>query len=176
MKALRGSPGICARCSNVYGSCCVACGDDEIHHTFVSEAESLVISGLPVSSDGDPLMSEPNSRIFINRIGSIFPDRLEDVVKAFPVNKMHRSLSVDCFGRCRLLGSRGCVLEKKGKPLFCSIYPFWFINGELVTFNNDSCLALRETSDVKELMKLFSTDEERLRKIYSQIVLLWLGK
>ncbi|HPS59408.1 MAG TPA: hypothetical protein PK514_14995 [Spirochaetota bacterium] len=175
MKAVQGSPGICARCSTVFGSCCVACGDDDIHHTFVSEHEAALISGLPVSLDGDPLMSEPNSRVFINRIGSIFPDRLEDVVKAFPVNKTHRSLAVDCFGRCTLLGSKGCVLEKKGKPLFCRIYPFWFINGVLVTFNNDSCLALRETSDINELMKMFSTDEERLGELYSRIVSSWLG-
>lgn len=161
-------------CSTVYGSCCIACGDDDIHHTFVSEQEAAVIAGLPVSDDGDPLMSEVNDEVFIKRIGSIFPDRLEDVVRAFPLNKKHRSLSVDCFGRCKLLGSKGCVLERKGKPLFCRIYPFWFINGRLVTFNNDSCLALRKTSDLKELMELFSTNEVTLRSLYDSIVSLWL--
>ena len=176
MKSVKENPDICARCSSVYGSCCIASGDDDIHHTFVSEHEASVISLLPVSLDGDRLISEPNSEIFIKRIGSIFHDRLPDVVKAFPLNRMHRSLAVDCFGRCTLLGNKGCMLVKKGKPLFCRIYPFWFINGVLVTFNNDSCLALRETSDIKELMKLFSTDEERLRKIYNEIASLWLGK
>lgn len=176
VKAAAESPVICARCSSVYGSCCIASGDDEIHHTFVSEHEASVISGLPVSLDGDPLMSEPNSEVFIKRIGSLFPDRLIDVVNAFPVNRTHRCLAVDCFGRCTLLGSKGCMLKKKGKPLFCSIYPFWFINGVLVTFNNNRCLALVETSDINELMKMFSTDEERLRKIYNEIASLWIGR
>lgn len=174
MKAGQGSPGICAICSTVYGSCCIACGDDEIHHTFVSEQEAAAISGLPVSCDGDPLISEANDEVFIKRIGSIFPDRLEDVVRAFPLNGTHRSLSVDCFGRCTLLGSKGCVLKKKGKPLFCRIYPFWFIDGRLVTFNNESCLALRKTSDTKELMQMFSTNEESLRELYESIVAQWL--
>ena len=176
MKTVDESPGICAMCSTVYGSCCIACGDDDIHHTFVSEQEAAVIAGLPVSDDGDPLMSEVNDEVFIKRIGSIFPDRLENVVRAFPLNKKHRSLSVDCFGRCTLLGENGCILAGKEKPLFCRIYPFWFINGVLVTFNNDRCLALRESGDIKELIDVFGTDEAALRDTYGVIVSTWFGK
>ena len=174
MKELQGGPGICARCSAVYGSCCVAYGDDDIHHTFVSRPEASVISG--AARDCGALMSEPNSEVFIKRIGSMFPDRLEEVVKAFPLNKLHSSLSVDCFGRCTLLGSGGCVLAEGQKPLFCRIYPFWFINGVLVTFNNDRCLALRESGDTGELLDIFGVDEAGLRDIYAEIVLTWLGK
>ncbi len=150
-------------------------GDNDAHNTVVSREEALLIASVSSCPGSDLFMTESNTEAFIKRTGSIFPDRPEDVVRVFPLNGEHTSLSVDCFGRCTLLGSEGCVLGHGEKPLFCRIYPFWFINGILVTFNNDRCLALQQTPDPAELMALFGVDEPGLREIYDEILLKWFG-
>jgi Fe-S-cluster containining protein len=150
-------------------------GDNGAHHTVVSREEALMIASVLSCPEPDMFMTESNTEVFIKMTGSIFPDRLEDVARVFPLNGEHTSLSVDCFGRCTLLGSEGCILGQGEKPLFCRIYPFWFINGILVTFNNDRCLALQQAPDLAELMVLFGVDEPGLREIYDEILLKWFG-
>ena len=154
----------------------MAADGDEIHHTVVSELEASVIAGAGVSGGEEPFLTEQNSKAFIQGVGSLFPDHLEYVVEAFPLKGRHLSLAVDCFKRCAFLGSGGCLLPDNKKPLFCRIYPFWFVKGKLVTFNNNRCLALLKTSDINELMDMFKVDEKNLRELYAEIVFLWLGK
>lgn len=171
----KNSGNICARCSTIYGSCCVAAQWSDFHSTLVSGNEAKRIMNY-MKKGGLFFSWEPNNESFIKFIISLFPEFSEDTLRAFNPDESHRSLGIDCFGRCSLLGGNGCLLPYDVRPLFCRIYPFWFIRGELKIFKNERCLALDVTTDPDKMIQLFRTSRSTLEIIYKKILLEWLSR
>ncbi|HQO39602.1 MAG TPA: hypothetical protein PK986_03955, partial [Spirochaetota bacterium] len=67
MKPEGSCPGICARCSTIYGSCCVVYGDNDAHNTVVSREEALLIASVSSCPGSDLFMTESNTEAFIKR-------------------------------------------------------------------------------------------------------------
>lgn len=166
--------GVCSRCSRIYGSCCVTPPGCTPHPTLVSDYEAAAITGF-LQNDNEIFSKEPNAEPFIKMVGSLFPDYLADVVKCYNLAGSHRTLKIDCFGRCSLLGKDGCILPHDVRPFFCRIYPFWFIGNELKTFVNDRCLALNEADETGVLLEMFNTNKENLNLIFNMLLFYWLG-
>jgi len=166
---------ICARCSATFGSCCIAVPGCGYHSTFVSDDEARVIEKY-ISGSENLFTYETNTVEFIKYAGSLFPDYPDEVVRCFPLNGKHRSLHIDCFGRCRFLSGNGCILPSAIRPGICRIYPFWIIRGDLKLFTNDRCLAQQEASDIPGQLLLFQMSENDVKKIYEDIIHAWFGK
>ncbi len=165
---------ICARCA-FHGNTCCQCrpGEEELLPP-VSEAErEWMIRTVPWAVEKTFLVREANSERFIRLMGRLFPDHLVKVDSLFPPDGWHYRLAIDRANRCVLLGSKGCMLPALARPLFCRIFPFWFIEDQPQIFEFSDCLALQTAETVPELCSLLGTSPGELTDLHHEICRTW---
>lgn len=168
------NPHICCRCHRSGDSCCKvrnACENDI--QLPVSETEVKKIMTLQKGKEKRDFFDiVPNTRQFIDQIGQLFPDRSDSVTETFPKTTNHYELKT-VNDSCIFLNDSGCSLPTEVRPLSCRIYPFWFLNGEPMIFQDSHCLALRLYKNIPEVLLSLGTSPGELIDLYNQMCHAW---
>jgi len=169
-----GNPTTCARCAKLGPTCCQCRPGEEELAALVSESERNHMAAIAPWTIGEHFVVQvPNSPPFIDHMIRLFPDRAEEVYQMLPAEGWHYRLHIDKIGQCSLLGPRGCLLPREARPLFCRIYPFWFIGQQLQVFVYDHCLAIQESVTVQELCISMGTSPEQLYELFARLCRAW---
>ncbi|MEA1967488.1 MAG: hypothetical protein U9N77_04645 [Thermodesulfobacteriota bacterium] len=171
---IKTNPAICSQCDAIYKSCCRLKSDktDDMP-TPVSEPEIVrIMTALKINDRNDILEEKKNSTLFISQLTSLFPDRVDSILKVFPEKGRHFELKT-VNNSCIFLSVNGCTLADHDRPLFCRIYPFWFFDDQPQIFQDPACLALQKCKTVPELFLALGTNPEKLKQIHSWICRDW---
>lgn len=114
-----------------------------------------------------------NTKPFLRHLRRLFPRDAAVLGRLFPLNKPHTRLALTSDGSCVFLGPCGCVVPEKDRPLYCRMYPFWFVGKRLTGFASSTCLALQSSRTPEGLFPLFNTNRPALWELYSQLRLSW---
>jgi Fe-S-cluster containining protein len=168
------NPNVCGQCSRMNRSCCtLRAEDNEGLPAPLSEAEiQRILNVLKNKNQEDIVDSRINTIQFVNQMSILFPDKADSVHKAFPVNEKHFELKT-LEDTCIFQDIDGCILPNMARPNFCRIYPFWFLEDELLIFQDSSCLALENCQTIPEVLLSLGTRPEKLQQIYAQICEEW---
>lgn len=165
-------PHICARCAEQGPTCCrLDTGQEEMCFPLSKMERDRILEYL--GGDAGAFAQQANTDAFVRNTESLFPGEEEAVDKLFPKNGFHLRLAVDKDGRCKLLGSEGCMLPREVRPYYCRLYPFWFKPGGMYIFASSRCLAQREGGTKKRLMALIGGSEKKLKELYGRLRLAW---
>jgi Fe-S-cluster containining protein len=113
---------------------------------------------------GDFVVEDQISRDFENLLRSINPVFLETM----PGGRRFR-LRLNPFGDCIFLGSQGCVLPRRVRPIYCRLYPFCFTaEDRLMVLLSDKCLAQKGAKTWQEVLERMGDDEKELRRLFER--------
>lgn len=169
-----GDPGICARCSQIGPTCCQCRRGEEELAAMVSERElNQMVVFAPWTADQNFVVRVSNSPAFIRHIKRLFPDRVEDVSRVIPPDGWHYRLFIERSGQCSLLGPSGCLLPRHARPLFCRVFPFWFIGNQLQVFLCDYCLAVQGDRAAPDLFSAMGTTPDHLYQLFDELCHAW---
>ena len=181
---------ICARCARIGDTCCRLAQDFQGECFPVSAAElARIKQALPAVQDAvsveilpesarsvtamNPLAAitpaAPNTLAFMKAMQSLFPFEKEAVKKAFDPAGRHIRLALPDGRTCVFLSASGCLLPSWSKPWFCRIFPFWVVDGKIRHFNSATCLALKETSSIRELLNRFGITADDVLNLFKQM-------
>ena len=168
------NPVICRECSRRGPTCCrYGVGDNELIAPLSEEEWRRLRTIAPWTSHGGHVARERNSALFIREMQKLFPDHATAVETTFPLGATHLRLAENSLGQCTCLGPQGCLLPSAARPLFCQIYPFWFIDGHLFAVGDPRCLALQTLDSSTTLLEAFGTRHDHLWEIYRQLCRAW---
>ena len=165
---------VCARCA-LHGQTCCECpqGEEQLLPPVSEVERDWMIRTVPWVVEKGFLVREANSPRFLKLMGRLFPDHGGKVYSLFPPDGWHYRLALDRSNRCVLLGAKGCLVPHLARPLFCRIFPFWFIEDQPQIFEFSDCLALRTAETVQELCSLLGTSPEELTDLHREICRTW---
>lgn len=169
-----GNPAICGECAR-HGPTCCRCGATENDVIApLSATEWRQIQRLaPWAATSAFVAREGNTPRFIAEMQRLFPDNPEAVAASFPPGATHLRLAQNNAGQCLFLGTQGCLLPTLARPLFCQIYPFWFIEGQLFSLGDPQCRALQTLGSTATMFAAFDTHPDLLQAIYLRLRQAW---
>jgi len=168
------NPHICCRCDMSGNSCCKVRnnGENEIQ-TPLSDKEVRKIMALQKGKEHRDFFDlMPNTDQFIAQIKELFPDRSDSVKENFTKKTHHYELKT-VNNSCIFLNDSGCRLPTEVRPFFCRIYPFWFLNGEPMIFQDSQCLALISHRNIPEVLLCLGTNPDELVDLHQQMCHAW---
>jgi Fe-S-cluster containining protein len=160
---------VCFQCSRIFPTCCVAPDNKNEEMTILSDVETDMIRAVTGKNTGQYIAEASNSKDFLKKLASLFPYDIDKIVKKNKPGSSHYRLIIKNDRRCSFLTDTGCLLPYDSKPLFCRIYPFWVMDGEIKLFTNSQCLALLRTSGVLQLYEVFNTTEKEVFELYNKL-------
>ncbi|WP_415712819.1 YkgJ family cysteine cluster protein [Maridesulfovibrio sp.] len=165
-------PFVCARCAAKGPTCCeLTPGTEEVCFP-VSEYERERI--LECAPDSGGFALQLNTPVFIENMLRLFPGQRRMVKKLFPPGCTHYRLEVSSGGKCLFLGSEGCILPKKARPLYCRLFPFWTdANGRITLLEVEGCLAQLENRTPGKLFKALGVTQSEVRELHGQLRIAW---
>jgi Fe-S-cluster containining protein len=80
-------------------------------------------------------------------------------------------LKVDEEGNCYFLGSTGCRLPHRARPIFCRMYPVFVApQGEMVLIYKEECLAQEGAASPQEVLRRLGQSEKDLRNLHARLL------
>ncbi|WP_156360757.1 YkgJ family cysteine cluster protein [Dethiosulfatarculus sandiegensis] len=155
---------ICALCHGQRTGCCtLGAGSQEQMFGLTKDEikEMAKASGLA-----------PRDFVVEDRIGRDFQDLLRSInpvfLKTMPGGRRLR-LRLNPFGDCIFLGSRGCTLPRRARPIYCRLYPFCFTaEDRLMVLLSDTCLAQKGAGSWHDVIERMGEDETGLRRLFAR--------
>lgn len=169
-----GNPAICGECARLGPTCC-RCGttdEDVIAPLSVMELEQIRALA-PWAATGAFVAQERNTPRFIEEMQRLFPDNPEAVASSFPAGASHLRLAQNGVGQCVFLGLQGCLLPTLARPLFCRLFPFWIIDGQLFALGDPQCRALQTLDSTDRILEALGTHPDHLLALYQRLRLAW---
>lgn len=137
----------------------------------------LTLSGLSESQEfplsDAPFSAHENTPEFIEAMCGLFPGRRTELDRLYPAGGQHLRMKLEADGRCLLLGAHGCILPPEARPWFCRIFPFWVRRGSLCCFTPEDCLAVRESANMRQLLKAFGQEPEDVLRLFANLKRDW---
>ncbi|EFI33815.1 conserved hypothetical protein [Desulfonatronospira thiodismutans ASO3-1] len=159
---------VCLRCSRVFPTCCrLSPGLEELCFPLSTQEKEGIQNHLQHS---DFFVEQPNTADFIASVSRLLPDHQHKTRSIFALDTCHLRLKTLSDGKCILLQDDGCLLPRELRPFYCRLFPFWFLRGKLVFMTNSKCLAQHESSEVKNLLKLFRAEVSALQKDFNSML------
>lgn len=164
----------CAICGDMGNSCCTfregqACDTP----TLVSNDEiKRILDVFPLIDKKKAFCEKPNTVSFLSDMKDLFPDHEQQLINAYTLNKKHSELAASDTG-CRFYTTTGCALPRPVRPLFCKIYPFWFIHDKPMIFLDKKCLVLQNCSTADDIYHALGTNPSRIRQLFDQLCKEW---
>jgi len=165
-------PHICALCAQDGPTCCQL---EPGHERFCFPVSTVERDKILDCAEGvrGAFAQEPNSKAFVDNMLTLFPGEDERVHELFPLTKFHLRLATDEAGRCKLLGSEGCVLPREARPYYCLLFPFWLVGRRIHVFTAGRCLAQRQGLGQTGLLARLGMTEARVREMHGRLRLAW---
>lgn len=159
-------PKPCAICHASGHGCCrlAARGPDNMFGLTQAEVKSMAkASGLTIDKF---TVADRASPLLIAEAEALHP------ALARTLNHGRRlRLRVDSQGTCYFLGSDGCSLPRRARPIFCRMYPVFVApQGELVLMFKESCLAQEGAASPEEVLDRLGQDDKSLRNLHARLL------
>ncbi len=170
---------LCARCSRMGNSCCVA--DRKEAHLFFplsqKEWERLhPYAHLAVLDDATMERQKPeedctrqsvaNSPEFLASMKRMFPAHASRLEALFPLPGKHFHIAVRHNGECSFLGQEGCMLPRDVRPWYCLLFPSWVHGNTLTNFVPDHCLVTQTGQYSMTICKLLGSSPEEVHHLF----------
>lgn len=159
-------PSICSRCAKLHPTCCRISPGREDFCFPLSPAERRLLEQHHVLENGLHFAQSDNTPAFLCQLRRLFPRDLSAIKRLFPLHQKHDRLALTIDGACVFLGPSGCSVPVQDRPLYCRIYPFWFVGKRLTGFASPSCLAVQVATSPEGWLSLFNTDQSALWETY----------
>ncbi|WP_320008000.1 YkgJ family cysteine cluster protein [Maridesulfovibrio sp.] len=165
-------PFVCARCAAKGPTCCeLTPGCEEVCFPVSDYERERILECVP---DSGGFVLQVNTPVFIENMFTLFPGQRRKVKELFPPGGTHYRLEVDFGGKCLFLGSKGCIIPKKARPLYCRLFPFWMdANGRITLLEVITCLAQQENKTPGKLFKALGITQSEVRELHSQLRVAW---
>lgn len=170
MSTVSRSPGVCARCAALSGSCCTLVPGQEDLCFPLSDMEMDRIRDIAGARGW--FVQEPNSASFVHHLDRLFPGEEELVRALFPPRRHHFRLATSPGGRCALLGEKGCVLPVEARPYYCRLFPVW-LSGDKLFVLAGQCLAVKEATGTARLLESVNLSRPAARDLHARLRLAW---
>jgi Fe-S-cluster containining protein len=80
-------------------------------------------------------------------------------------------LKVSAEGNCYFLGTKGCVLPRRARPIFCRMFPVFITpQGELALMVSETCLAQEGAESPEEVLSRLGQTEKSLRTLHARML------
>jgi len=156
---------ICKECHENIKGCCRFFDEPNSIEIGISLPEAYKISqatGLEI----DQFLQKDN-------IDSFLVDSLARTIhpifnKIFYKGIRYKLKTID--NNCVFLTEAGCKLEKRIRPFYCNLYPFWLMPDEdrLRVLINHECLAQQRAANISDLLKMFGINRnDIINEFYS---------
>lgn len=166
-------PEICARCAQQSPTCCRIPPGREDTCFPLSAAERKILEAHSPKAPGPSFAQSENSRIFQRELRRLFPRDQGVIARLFPLRHAHDRLALTTEGACVFLGPAGCLLPVEDRPLYCRLYPFWFVGRRLTGFASPTCLAVQSGSAPEDWLPLFDAAPAALWRTYARLRVAW---
>ncbi len=164
----------CAACGRMGNSCCTFRGERFCDTpTLVSPTEiDRILAAFPLIDKKKAFCEKLNTQHFLEKIMDLFPDEKAHITSAYSLNKTHMELATSDTG-CRFYTDTGCALPRPARPLFCRIYPFWFIHDTPMVFFDEKCLVLENCGTADDIYQALGTTPDRIRRMFIRLRTEW---
>ena len=171
---------LCARCSRMGNSCCVADRKEADLFFPLSQKEWERLqpyAHLALLDDATLERQKPeedsirqsvaNSPEFLASMGRMFPAHVHRFEVLFPTPGKHFHIAVRHNGECAFLGEEGCVLPREVRPWYCLLFPIWVHGNTLTNFVPKHCLVTQTGQYSMSICRLLGNTPEEVRRLFA---------
>lgn len=159
-------PFVCARCADMYPTCCRTAPANRAGCFPLSEAERARLAPYAEALGVPDSETEKNTPEFLNLVRTLFPGIGKMAARAFPPGGTHLRLPLSGDGACLFLQDDGCSLPRDSRPWYCQLFPIWLRGQYFDRFLPEFCLLTREAVRLQDVFTALGLSRERAKTLY----------